>query len=130
MAKYIKLEKELKIESDWISNYLIREGYHMDYTLESFKEIDRLFDDDMSLIFYDEDTNYHSAISIYIATVFYYKYKAQLIVTYKKNDNNEKHRSIIIKLKDGREVNIFSVVNNVIKKEYTLYDYASDLLKK
>lgn len=127
MAKYIKIETELKKESDWISHYLIRAGYHLDYTTESFKEIDRLFEEDISLIFYNEVTNYHSAISIYIATVLVLTHKAQWNIKEYNNSESEKYRNIFIEFKDKTEINAFQIINDVIKKEYSLVEYINNI---
>jgi hypothetical protein len=36
---------DIKIASDWISRALISSGYNADFTINSFKEIDRFFDE-------------------------------------------------------------------------------------
>ena len=43
MPKYLLPQDELSRASDWISNFLMREGYHADYTIESLFEIDKFF---------------------------------------------------------------------------------------
>ena len=50
MAKYVLPQDELLRASNWISNFLMREGYHADYTIESLSEIDKFFKEKLNLV--------------------------------------------------------------------------------
>ena len=50
MSKYILPENDIIRTANWISNFLIREGYHIDYTLQSLKEIDKFFKEKINKI--------------------------------------------------------------------------------
>ena len=43
MSRYIVPENDIIRTANWISNFLIREGYNIDYTIESLNEIDKFF---------------------------------------------------------------------------------------
>jgi len=122
MPKYIKPKKNFKKISEWFSHYLIREGYHLDYTIESLYEIDRFFESSLNLIFDDESMDYSKAISVYIGDVFVINYKGRWnIKYYDNNDVDYKNTSIVLKNKS--EVNPFSIVTSLIKGDYKIVDY-------
>ena len=52
MSKYILPENDIIRTANWISNFLIREGYHIDYTLQSLKEIDKFFKEKINNIYW------------------------------------------------------------------------------
>lgn len=121
MKKYIKLEKELKTASEWISHYLIREGYHIDYTLESFDEIDELFSEDLKVLIHNENANYIFALSAYIGNVIIKHFKGEWYV--EPENITEDNSNIYIKLKNGKIVYPFQIVTDIIEKKYTLKEY-------
>ncbi|MBW5409002.1 hypothetical protein E6A50_01255, partial [Brachyspira hampsonii] len=76
MPKYLLPQDELSRASDWISNFLMREGYHADYTIESLFEIDKFFKEKMNLVLErDDNRNFIFSISAYIGEVIRKKFK-------------------------------------------------------
>ena len=75
MPKYLLPQDELSRASDWISNFLMREGYHADYTIESLFEIDKFFKEKLNLVLErDDNRNFIFSISAYIGEVIRKKF--------------------------------------------------------
>ena len=55
MSRYILPENDIIRTANWISNFLIREGYHIDYTIQSLKEIDKFFKEKINKILENDD---------------------------------------------------------------------------
>lgn len=127
MSKYIKPETELKRTSDWVSHFMIREGYHLDYTLESFSEIDRLFSDNINLILQSENINYIFAISAYIGEVFLKEFKGKWDIENKIDSEDE---SIGIVFKKYSTIYPANITVDLIQKKYTLKNYLKENFDK
>lgn len=127
MAKYIKPEIELKRTSDWITHFLIREGYHIDYTLESFKELDRLFLENINLILQSENINYIFAISAYIGEIFVKEFNGKWNI---ESGADVEEESVKITFAKYDPVYPANITVDLIQKKYTLKDYIKEKFDK
>lgn len=128
MPRYIKPETDFLKRSEWLAYYLIREGYHLDYTIESLSEIDRLFEAGIELVFSGEDDDYSKAISAYIGHVFILNYKSKWDIKF--DDNNEiDYKKTSIVFKNKYELNPFSIVTSLIRCDYKLTEYIKGIGK-
>ena len=125
MPKYIKPKTDFKKISEWFSHYLIREGYHLDYTIESLSEIDRFFESDLDLIFDDENLDYSEAIGIYIGDVFVMNYKGKWDI--KHVDSDVDYQNTLVVFKNKSELNPFAIVTSLMKGDYKVADYIKDM---
>ena len=122
MAKYISVEEELIRASYFISNFFIREGYHVDFTLSSFIEIDSFINEKLYLLLdNDNSKNYIFSLSAYIGEVLRLSFKGKWNVINSLDFNNQ----AIVSFKDGSFINPFEITFDVLQKKYTLQSFLS-----
>lgn len=122
MAKYISVEEELIRASYFISNFFIREGYHVDFTLSSFIEIDSFINEKLYLLLdNDNSKNYIFSLSAYIGEVLRLSFKGKWNVVNSLDFNNQ----ATVSFKDGSSINPFEITFDVLQKKYTLQSFLS-----
>lgn len=121
MSKYILPQEELLRSSYWISNFLIREGYHIDYTLKSFSEIDKFFNEKMYLVLeHDNNRNFIFSISTYIGEVIKSHFKGNWELSRRIDLDDE---SIGISFKNHDTIYPLNITLEIIQKKYTMKEY-------
>ncbi len=121
MSKYILPQEELLRSSYWISNFLIREGYHIDYTLKSFSEIDKFFNEKMNLVLeHDNNRNFIFSISAYIGEVIRASFNGNWELSRRIDLDDE---SIGISFKNHNTIYPLNITLEVIQKKYTIKEY-------
>lgn len=121
MSKYILPQEELLRSSYWISNFLIREGYHIDYTLKSLSEIDKFFNEKMYLVLEsDNNRNFIFSISAYIGEVIKKHFKGNWELSRKVDLDDE---SIGISFKNYNSIYPLNITLEIIQKKYTIKEY-------
>ena len=124
MAKYISVEEELTKSSYFISNFLIREGYHVDFTLNSFEEIDSFISEKLSLLLENENSkNYIFSLSAYIGEVLKISFKGKWNVINDIDFNNH----ATVSFKNGSSINPFDLTFDVLQKKYTLQYFLNNI---
>ena len=118
MQKDNYLKNRIKNMSEWLSLFLIQSGYHIDYDIESYKEIDRFFDEKMNLMLSKDNATYIFSIASYIGEVLKYSHKGKWF--YNNTDTTEK--TIYIKLNNNKIIYPFELVSLRIKKEILIQD--------
>ncbi|WP_297205549.1 hypothetical protein [uncultured Brachyspira sp.] len=121
MSKYILPQEELSRSSNWISNFLMREGYHTDYTLKSLSEIDKFFKEKLNLVLEsDNNRNFIFSISAYIGEVIRINMHGNWIVSRGIDLDDE---SIGISLKNNNIIYPLNITLELIQKKYTMKEY-------
>lgn len=127
MSKYILPQEELLRSSYWISNFLIREGYHIDYTLKSLSEIDKFFNEKMYLVLEnDNNRNFIFSISAYIGEVIKEHFKGNWELSRKVDLDDE---SIGISFKNHDAIYPLNITLEIIQKKYTMKEYLKENFK-
>lgn len=90
--------------SGWLSLYLIRMGYHIDFKIESYKELDRFFDEHAQDKAFENNGAYLFAIAGYIGEVLRRVYRGKWHTNSTINFDNLNERDIFIKLKNNKIV--------------------------
>ena len=121
MAKYVLPQDELLRASNWISNFLMREGYHADYTIESLSEIDKFFKEKLNLVLEsDKNRNFIFSISAYIGEVIRMKYHGSWEVSHNIDLDDE---TIGISFKNHKTIYPLNITLELIQKKYTMQEY-------
>ncbi|MEI0477419.1 hypothetical protein [Brachyspira pulli] len=121
MAKYVLPQDELLRASNWISNFLMREGYHADYTIESLSEIDKFFKEKLNLVLEsDNNRNFIFSISAYIGEVIRMKYHGSWEVSHNIDLYDE---TIGISFKNHKTIYPLNITLELIQKKYTMQEY-------
>ena len=122
MSKYILPQEELSRTSNWISNFLMREGYHIDYTLKSLLEIDKFFKEKLNLVLEnDNNRNFIFSISAYIGEVFRINLKGNWVLSRGIDLDDE---SIAISFKNNDTIIYpLNITLELIQKKYTMKEY-------
>ena len=83
MSRYIVPENDIIRTANWISNFLIREGYNIDYTIESLNEIDKFFKEKINKILENDDNNrsFIFAIAAYIGEIIKANFNGKWIIS-------------------------------------------------
>ncbi|MEI0487055.1 hypothetical protein R4K89_06045 [Brachyspira intermedia] len=124
MPKYLLPQDELSRASDWISNFLMREGYHADYTIESLFEIDKFFKEKMNLVLErDDNRNFIFSISAYIGEVIRKKFNGHWELS---RDIDLDDETIGISFKNHKTVYPLNITLELIQKKYTMKEYLKD----
>lgn len=121
MSKYVLPRDELSRASNWISNFLIREGYHADYTIESLFEVDKFFKEKLHLVLEsDNNRNFIFSISAYIGEVMIRKFHGSWEVSHNIDLDDE---IIGISFKNHKTVYPLNITLELIQKKYTMEEY-------
>lgn len=121
MSNYILPQEELLRSSYWISNFLIREGYHIDYTLKSLLEIDKFFSEKMYLVLEkDNNRNFIFSISAYIGEVIRTHFNGNWELSRLIDLDDE---SIGISFKNHDTIYPLNITLEIIQKKYTMKEY-------
>ncbi|OEJ13177.1 hypothetical protein BFL38_00975 [Brachyspira hampsonii] len=124
MPKYLLPEEELSRASDWISNFLMREGYHADYTIESLLEIDKFFKEKINLVLErDDNRNFIFSISAYIGEVIRKKFNGHWDLS---RDIDLDDETIGISFKNYKTIYPLNITLEIIQKKYTMKQYLKD----
>ncbi|EKV58117.1 hypothetical protein [Brachyspira hampsonii] len=124
MPKYLLPEEELSRASDWISNFLMREGYHADYTIESLFEIDKFFKEKINLVLErDDNRNFIFSISAYIGEVIRKKFNGHWDLS---RDIDLDDETIGISFKNYKTIYPLNITLEIIQKKYTMKQYLKD----
>ena len=124
MSRYMLPEEELSRASDWISNFLMREGYHADYTIESLFEIDKFFKEKMNLVLErDDNRNFIFSISAYIGEVIRKKFNGHWELS---RDIDLDDETIGIGFKNHKTIYPLNITLELIQKKYTMKEYLKD----
>ena len=124
MLKYLLPQDELSRASDWISNFLMREGYHADYTVESLFEIDKFFKEKMNLVLErDDNRNFIFSISAYIGEVIRKKFNGHWELS---RDIDLDDETIGISFKNHKTIYPLNITLELIQKKYTMKEYLKD----
>ncbi len=127
MSKYILPQEELLRSSYWISNFLIREGYHIDYTLKSLSEIDKFFNEKMYLVLEnDNNRNFIFLISAYIGEVIKTHFNGNWELSRGIDLDDE---SIGINFKSYNTIYPLNITLEIIQKKYTMKEYLKENFK-
>ena len=127
MSKYILPQEELLRSSYWISNFLIREGYHIDYTLKSLSEIDKFFNEKMYLVLEnDNNRNFIFSISAYIGEVIKKHFNGNWELSRNIDLDDE---SIGISFKNHNSIYPLNITLEIIQKKYTMKEYLKENFK-
>ena len=127
MSKYILPQEELLRSSYWISNFLIREGYHIDYTLKSLSEIDKFFNEKMYLVLEnDNNRNFIFLISAYIGEVIKTHFNGNWELSRGIDLDDE---SIGINFKCYNTIYPLNITLEIIQKKYTMKEYLKENFK-
>lgn len=115
--KFITAKDDFLRSSHWISNFLIREGYHIDYSLKSFLEIDKFIREKIYLII--NDNNFIFSISTYIGEVLRIKFNGEWNIKDSSNtDSTEEFMEI--SFKNGEVIYPLNITLDIINNKYTL----------
>ena len=126
MPKYLLPQDELSRASDWISNFLMREGYHADYTIESLFEIDKFFKEKMNLVLErDDNRNFIFSISAYIGEVIRKKFNGHWELS-RDIDIDLDDETIGIGFKNHKTIYPLNITLELIQKKYTMKEYLKD----
>lgn len=124
MPKYLLPQDELSRASDWISNFLMREGYHANYTIESLSEIDKFFKEKMNLVLErDDNRNFIFSISAYIGEVIRKKFNGHWELS---RDIDLDDETIGIGFKNHKTIYPLNITLELIQKKYTMKEYLKD----
>lgn len=124
MTKYLLPQDELSRASDWISNFLMREGYHADYTIESLFEIDKFFKEKLNLVLErDDNRNFIFSISAYIGEVIRKKFNGHWELS---RDIDLDDETIGIGFKNHKTIYPLNITLELIQKKYTMKEYLKD----
>ncbi|MEI0491565.1 hypothetical protein R4J17_03885 [Brachyspira intermedia] len=124
MPKYLLPQDELSRASDWISNFLMREGYHADYTIESLFEIDKFFKEKLNLVLErDDNRNFIFSISAYIGEVIRKKFNGHWELS---RDIDLDDETIGIGFKNHKTIYPLNITLELIQKKYTMKEYLKD----
>ena len=124
MSKFILPEEELSRASNWMSNFLMREGYHADYTIESLFEIDKFFKEKLYLVLEsDNNRNFIFSISAYIGEVILRKFKGHWEISRNIDLDDE---TIGISFKNHKTVYPLNITLELIQKKYTMKEYLKE----
>lgn len=124
MPKYLLPQDELSRASNWISNFLIREGYHADYTLESLFEIDKFFKEKLFLVLEnDNNRNFIFSISAYIGEVIRKKFNGYWDLS---RDIDLDDETIGIAFKNHKTIYPLNIISELIQKKYTMKEYLKE----
>ncbi|CRF35564.1 hypothetical protein BRSU_2738 [Brachyspira suanatina] len=124
MPKYLLPQDELSRASDWISNFLMREGYHADYTIESLFEIDKFFKEKINLVLErDDNRNFIFSISAYIGEVIRKKFNGHWELS---RDIDLDDETIGIGFKNHKTIYPLNITLELIQKKYTMKEYLKD----
>ncbi len=124
MPKYLLPQDELSRASDWISNFLMREGYHADYTIESLFEIDKFFKEKLNLVLErDDNRNFIFSISAYIGEVIRKKFNGHWELS---RDIDLDDETIGISFKNYKTIYPLNITLELIQKKYTMKEYLKD----
>ncbi len=103
-------KKHIHNMSNWLSLYLVRMGYHINFRRESYKELDRFFEEySESMLFKDNDA-YVFAIAGYIGEVLRRVYRGRWYYTKSISYENLGERDIFIKLKNNEIIYPIEIV--------------------
>ncbi len=98
------IKKRVRNMSDWLSLYLIRMGYHINFKIESYKELDRFFDEHANDKLLKNNEAYIFAIAGYIGEVLRIVYRGKWCCNTIVDFENMNERDISIKLKNNKIV--------------------------
>ena len=127
MSKSILPHEEILRSSFWISNFLIREGYHIDYTLKSLSEIDKFFNEKMYLVLEnDNNRNFIFLISAYIGEVIKTHFNGNWELSRGIDLDDE---SIGINFKSYNTIYPLNITLEIIQKKYTMKEYLKENFK-
>ena len=125
MSKYTLPENDIIRTANWISNFLIREGYHIDYTLQSLKEIDKFFKEKINKILenVDNNRNFIFAIAAYIGEVIKMHFDGKWNISREVDLDDE---AIGIDFKNHAAIYPLNITLELIQKQYTLEQYIKE----
>ncbi|TXJ44928.1 hypothetical protein [Brachyspira pilosicoli] len=125
MSKYTLPENDIIRTANWISNFLIREGYHIDYTIQSLKEIDKFFKEKINKILENDDNNrnFIFAIAAYIGEVIKMHFDGKWNISREVDLDDE---AIGIYFKNHAAIYPLNITLELIQKQYTLEQYIKE----
>lgn len=121
MPKYVLPQDELQRASNWISNFLMREGYHLDYTIESLLEIDKFLKEKINLVLQnDNNRNLIFSISAYIGEVFIMRFNGHWEVSHTIDLDDE---TVAISFKNYDTIYPLNIIVELMQKKYTMREF-------
>ena len=125
MSRYIVPENDIIRTANWISNFLIREGYNIDYTLQSLNEIDKFFKEKINKILANDDNNrnFIFAIAAYIGEIIKAHFNGKWIISREIDLDDE---VIGIYINDHGTIYPLNITLELIQKQYTLKQYIKE----
>ena len=125
MSKYTLPENDIIRTANWISNFLIREGYHIDYTIQSLKEIDKFFKEKINKILENDDNNrnFIFAIAAYVGEVIKMHFDGKWNISREVDLDDE---AIGIDFKNHAAIYPLNITLELIQKQYTLEQYIKE----
>ena len=125
MSRYIVPENDIIRTANWISNFLIREGYNIDYTLQSLNEIDKFFKEKINMILANDDNNrnFIFAIAAYIGEIIKTYFNGKWIISREIDLDDE---VIGIYINDYGTIYPLNITLELIQKQYTLKQYIKE----
>lgn len=119
------IKKYIKNMSRWLSLYLIEQGYHVDFEADSYKELDRFFDEHTDRSIFDDNDAYIFAFASYSGEVLRHRHRGKWYIGSKINYDNLDDRDIYIKLKNGKLIYPLEAVSLRMKDKMRLEDIIS-----
>ena len=101
VKKHSSLLEDIATSKDWIAKALLSSGYNADFTLESLKEIDRFFDEQINGLLAEGRGAKLFAVGSYIGEVLINQYGGQWITD---DDDPTGEINIAVKFDDGSMV--------------------------
>ncbi len=116
------MKKHIRNMSRWLSLYMIRLGYHIDFELDSYEELDRFFNEYEGNSLVTDNEAYIFAIASYIGEVLRVVLGGRWCYSPNINKENVGDRDICIKLRDGRIIYPLEVVALRMQKQLLIRD--------
>ncbi len=116
------IKKRVREISSWFSLYMIKMGYHIDFKIESYKELDRFFDEHSSDKLLKDNNAYIFAIGGYIGEVLRRVYRGKWSCSSKIDFENLGDRDISIKLKNNKIVYPLEIVSLRMQNKMLIED--------
>ncbi len=112
--------------SSWLSLYLVEQGYHINFKADSYKELDRFFDEYAGSNIFKNNDAYCFAMASYIGEVFRLLYRGKWHISSNINYNDINDRDILVKLKNGKVVYPLEAISLRMQKKMLLQDIISE----
>ncbi len=104
------IKKYIKNMSRWLSLYLVEQGYHINFRADSYKELDRFFEEHIDRSIFKDNDAYIFAIASYSGELLRLHRRGKWVITKNINYDNLGDRDISIKLKNGKIIYPLEVV--------------------